>query len=207
MTLILFLTIAKPVCANSFDDKIRNQLKFESHPISLDTYSQILPAAAIYGYSLAGVKAKHSYLDRTLITTTAYLAETALVEGVKYTVGRPRPDNPNEHTSFPSGHTARAFVGAEIARREYWDASPWYGIAAYSVATATGVLRIYNDRHWASDVLAGAGFGILSAQIGYWLLPYERKWLHLDTDKKDQISIVPYYFPQQGGGIGLSYRF
>ncbi|GHV25238.1 hypothetical protein FACS1894176_03240 [Bacteroidia bacterium] len=203
--ILCVLTLALPAKA-TVDDEIRDQLKYQSHKVTADNYLQYVPVASIYGFSLAGVKAKHSYLDRTLIVSTAYLTEVALVNSVKYTVRRSRPDNTTKN-SFPSGHTATAFTGAEIVRREYWDASPWYGIAAYSVATATGVLRIYNDRHWASDVLAGAGFGILSAQIGYWLLPIEKKWLHLDADKKDRISIVPYYVPQQGGGIGLSYSF
>ena len=45
-------------------------------------------------------------------------------------------------------------------------------IAGYTVATGVGIMRMYNNRHWASDVLAGAGVGILSASLMYWLAPY-----------------------------------
>ena len=47
--------------------------------------------------------------------------------------------------------------------------SPWVGIGAYSVATATGLMRIANNKHWLSDVLAGAGIGIITTEIGYLL--------------------------------------
>ena len=46
------------------------------------------------------------------------------------------------------------------------------------MAVATSALRVYNNHHWLSDVIAGAGVGILSARIGYWLLPYTRRAMH-----------------------------
>ena len=67
-----------------------------------------------------------------------------------------RPDG-SSNNSFPSGHTATAFAGAECMYREYKDQSIWYGIEGYAVATATGLFRMYNDRHWLTDVVAGAG--------------------------------------------------
>jgi membrane-associated phospholipid phosphatase len=94
-------------------------------------------------------------------------------------------------------------VGAEIVRQEYWNNSPIYGIAAYAVATGVGVLRVYNERHWATDVVAGAGFGILSAQIGYWMLPLNRR---LFRSGDSQMAFLPYYTGQQGG-LSLSYQF
>ena len=71
--------------------------------------------------------------------------------------------------SFPSGHTYIAFVGAETLRKEYGEEYPWLAVAGYAVATLVGTMRIYNDRHWAGDVLAGAGLGILSVNITYWI--------------------------------------
>ena len=73
--------------------------------------------------------------------------------------------------SFPSGHTATAFTGAHLLYREYKSLSPWIGIAGYAAATATGVMRILNRRHWLSDVVTGAGIGIASVEIAYLLLP------------------------------------
>ena len=56
-----------------------------------------------------------------------------------------------------------------MMHKEYGDRSPWYSISAFTVATATGISRILNNRHWLSDVLAGAGIGILSTELGYYL--------------------------------------
>ncbi|PIH02800.1 hypothetical protein CS542_03390 [Pedobacter sp. IW39] len=52
-----------------------------------------------------------------------------------------------DNYSFPSGHTANAFA-AEFLNQEYRDVSPWIGYAVYTVATASRVLRMYNNKHW-----------------------------------------------------------
>ena len=127
--------------------------------------------------------------------------------GIKYLAGVERPNGANSQ-SFPSGHTATAFLGAELVRLEY---GPWWGLAAYSFALYTGIMRVYHNRHWTTDVLAGAGFGILGANIGYWLLPYERKLFGVDAKKsKLNIEAVPYACQTPVGscyGASLSLRF
>ena len=70
---------------------------------------------------------------------------------------------------FPSGHTTEAFAYAEFIQQEYKDVSPWYGAVGYAAATATGLLRIYNNKHWLSDVVAGAGIGMASTKLAYLL--------------------------------------
>lgn len=92
----------------------------------------------------------------------------SVVNTIKYTAHVRRPDKSN-YKSFPSGHTATAFMAAMMMHKEYGDRSPWYSISAFTVATATGISRILNNRHWLSDVLAGAGIGILSTELGYYL--------------------------------------
>ena len=156
----------------------------DGHYFHADDYLQYLPVVSTYGLSLLGAKARHSYLDRTFLIATSYLTMGILVNGLKYTVREPRPYNPNVRNSFPSGHTATAFMGAELVRMEYKDASVWYGVGAYVVASGIGVLRVWNERHWATDVLAGAGIGILSARVAYWLLPFERRLFGLDKKQK-----------------------
>ena len=147
------------------------------HRTEVDDYLQYVPLASVYGLSLLGLEAKHSYVDRTLELATSYIALGVLVNGIKYTVREPRPDY-SANNSFPSGHTATAFMGAELVRIEYGDDAPWLAVGAYTVATAVGALRVYNNRHWVTDVVAGAGVGILSARIGYWMLPYTRRVMH-----------------------------
>ena len=88
----------------------------------------------------------------------------------KYTFKEKRPDT-NARNSFPSGHTATAFMCAEFLYQEYKEVSPWIGYSGYLIATATGYLRIYNDRHYLNDVVAGACIGIISTKFAYWLYP------------------------------------
>lgn len=163
-----------------------------------DDYIQYLPVISVYGLSLAGAKAKHSYYERTLITATSYLAMGIMVNAVKLAVSEQRP-NSSATNSFPSGHSATAFMGAELVRKEYWDSSPAYGIGAYMIACGIGFLRIYNDRHWANDIIAGAGFGILSAQIGYWLLPLNKRIFRTTGKRKTIVTALPFYNGTQLG--------
>ena len=145
--------------------------------IRIDEVTQFLPAVANYGLKLCGVESLHSYADLSIITATAYLMMAAIVYPTKDFVHSPRPAGDPRVNSFPSGHSAWAFTGAEIMRREYWHVSPWIGVSGYLVATGTAFLRLYNGAHWLTDVLAGAGIGILCAEAAYWLYPAITKHL------------------------------
>ena len=145
--------------------------------IKIDNFTEYLPAVATYGLNLCGVKGEHDYVDLTIIMGTAYLMMAAIVYPTKDFVNSPRPYGDPRVNSFPSGHTAWAFTGAEIMRREFWKVSPWIGVSGYLVATGTAFLRLYNGAHWLTDVLAGAGIGILCAEAAYWLYPAITKHL------------------------------
>lgn len=161
------------------------------HYFHADDYIQYLPVVANVGLGLAKVPCKHTFLERIAITATAYISLGILVNGIKYSVKEKRPDS-NAHNSFPSGHTATAFMGAELVRISY---PLGVGIGAYAVATGVAFLRLYNGRHWLNDVIAGAGIGILSARIGYWLLPVNRKIFHLKPKSTTVIASAPFYDP------------
>lgn len=173
------------------------------HRVTVDDYLQYVPLGAVYGLSLLGADAKHGYVDRTLELATSYLALGLMVNAIKYTVREPRPDG-SARNSFPSGHTATTFMGAELVRIEYGDDSPWYSVGAYTIAAAVGVLRVYNERHWFTDVFAGAGIGILSARIGYWMLPYARKAMHRLTGCDAFVYPAVSY---EGASLGVAMRF
>lgn len=195
---------------NNLNKYVRGQVEDlrDGHYMHADDYLQYAPVAGYFGLSLCGAKAKHSYLDRLCVGATSALTMAVLVNGIKYAVRKPRPDS-SARNSFPSGHTATAFMGAELVRMEYRDDSPWYGIGAYAIATGVGLLRIYNERHWTFDVLAGAGVGILSARIGYWLLPFEQKLFGLNKQEKGpRVSAVPFYDPMAdgwGGAVAVTF--
>lgn len=188
---------------NSVRDGMTN-LRGE-HYFHADDYIQYLPVISYVGLGLVGVKAKHSFKERLIVTTTSYLTMGILVNGTKYFVDEKRPDS-SAQNSFPSGHTATVFMGAELVRSEY---GIGYGIGAYLVAGGVTFLRLYNDRHWLNDVVAGAGFGILSAHIGYWLLPVNRKLFRLDKKKSATvIATSPFYQPDNHAfGAALAIRF
>lgn len=136
--------------------------------IHADNYLQFAPLVGLVALKAAGVESEHGLWEVALIGTEAFLMETLIVQGLKGTVSEWRPDR-GASTSFPSGHTATAFCGAELMRLEFGGEWGWIGAAGYAVAVATGLLRIYNDRHWTGDVLAGAGIGIMSADLTWWL--------------------------------------
>ena len=158
--------------------KVTDALWGDGHgKIKIDDFTEYLPAAATYGLNLCGVKGLHNYRDLTIIMGTAYLMMAAIVYPTKDFVYSPRPGGDPRVNSFPSGHSAWAFTGAEIMRREFWHVSPWIGVSGYLVATGTAFLRLYNGAHWLTDVVAGAGIGILCAEAAYWLYPAITKHL------------------------------
>lgn len=158
--------------AESQNHEIRDELTENiDRKISIDDFSQYVPALSVYGLNLCGLKGEHSMRDYTLILATSSLLMGLTVNTLKFSVRERRPDG-SDFNSFPSGHTATAFMGAELLRHEYRDVSPWIGVGGYAVATGTGFFRMYNNRHWFTDILVGAGIGMLSAKASYWLFPY-----------------------------------
>lgn len=165
---------------------------------SIDDFSQYAPTAAVYGLSALGVKAKNSYRDRTIIVATSYLLMGLTVNTFKHTASVERPDKSGLN-SFPSGHTATAFMGAELMYQEYKDESIWYGVSGFAVAAGTGAFRMYNNKHWLSDVVAGAGIGILSAKAGYWLFPYTSRIVTKKKQTNTKTAMIPFYDGRTAG--------
>lgn len=161
-----------------------------------DDITMLLPAASVYGLNWAGIKGKHNFKDRSIVFGTASLLVLSTVFATKSLSNRARP-NGASNDSFPSGHTAVSFMGAEFLYQEYKHISPWYGIVGYGIAATTGYLRMYNNKHWFSDVVAGAGFGILSTKIAYLLQPYLPKKLFNKVASTSFIS--PFYNGEQLG--------
>ena len=135
-----------------------------------DNFLQFAPAIAVFGLNAAGVKGKHSIKLSAEYYILSFLFMAGSSQLLKDLTHVERPDHSDYH-SFPSGHTANAFMGAEFLNQEYGSRSAWYSVAGYTTATVTGVLRVVNNRHWLGDVVAGAGIGILSTRLSYWLVP------------------------------------
>ncbi len=165
--------------------------------ITIDDFSQYSPFLAVYGLNALGIKGKNNFKDRTIILGTAYLIMGGTVTIVKGTGNVERPDGTSKN-SFPSGHTATAFMGAEFLYQEYRDVSIWYGVSGYLVASGTGLFRLYNNRHWITDVAAGAGIGILSTKIAYWIYPLVNRMIFKDKENGSGI-IMPFYNGREYG--------
>ena len=129
---------------------------------------------------------------------------TGSVTGLKGLTKIERPDG-SANNSFPSGHTATAFSGAEFLWQEYKDVNIWYGISGYAVAAGTGFFRIYNGRHWLSDVAMGAGIGIMSTKIAYWTFPYVQK--HFFKSRKDVGAIITPFYNGKQVCLGMVVQF
>ena len=168
-----------------------------------DDYFQYAPQLAVYFLDDAGIKAKHNFKDRTIVLLTSYVIMTSTVRILKNITNVQRPDS-SSFTSFPSGHTAMAFTGAEFLWQEYKDKSVWYGVAGYTVAASIGIARVINNRHWINDVAAGAGIGILSTKAAY--IIHERIRHKIKTKNDIDALITPYY-NQNSWGVGLAIRF
>ena len=127
-------------------------------------------------------------------------------EPQEYTVGEIRPDG-GPH-SFPSGHTANAFLGAHVAWKEFKDSCPVLAYSGYALATFVACSRLYNNRHWVADVIAGAGFGILSVELAYLTYFPIRNAIARKINMKgnDRLVVAPTFRPD-GGGLYLSWKF
>ncbi|HEX3865907.1 MAG TPA: phosphatase PAP2 family protein, partial [Gemmatimonadaceae bacterium] len=169
-----------------------------------------LPGSIVIGASMYGagrISKDEQLAELGLYGTEALFAGAAVGSILKDTFGRARPfvdtagPNPNDfqllrgfhagdnYRSFPSGHSVAAFAAAAAVSAE---TSRWWphgiyvvGPAMYGGAAAVGVSRMYNNRHWASDVILGAAIGTFA---GMKIVRYNRlhpgstldRWL-LDT--------------------------
>ena len=185
------------------NEKIR-LVKYNFHS-EIDNYTQFSGIALTVGLKMAGVEGRSSWPRLFASSLASYAVMAGFVNGIKYTASEMRPDG-STRNSWPSGHTATAFVGATILHKEYGlTRSPWYSVAGYTLATGTGVMRVLNNRHWISDVLSGAGIGILSTELAYGIcdLLFKQKGLLMnDLAYYTDLSKNPSFF-SISMGIGL----
>lgn len=172
----------------------------------IDNYTQFAPAVLALGLNVAGVEGRSNLGRFAVSSALAYGIMAGIVNPIKYGAKEMRPDG-STRNSFPSGHTATAFVSATILHKEYGlTRSPWYSIAGYGVATATGVMRVLNNRHWVSDVLSGAGIGIFSTELAYGISDIIFKGHGLKrgflSDKNNAVENPSFFSISMGMGLG-----
>ncbi len=161
--------------AESINNEIveeRNEhfMNFTSH---LDDFLQFSPIVTAYALDAFGVKSKTDLGNRTAILIKGEVMALGSAFILKSLIHENRPDSSN-NMSFPSGHTTQAFAAATFLSEEYKDRFSWMPYVSYSLAGTVGVFRMVNNKHYISDVLFGAGLGILSMKMAYWTHQY--KW-------------------------------
>jgi hypothetical protein len=170
---------------------------------SIDDYAQYTPAIAAYALKFCKIESSHNLLDMTILYALSNIVAGGITQGTKSIINRERPNGNSR--SFPSGHTETAFAAAEFLHQEYKDKSIWISVGGYAAATFVGVSRVYNNKHWVSDVVAGAGIGILSTKVVYWIYPHLKNAI----GKKDKV-IQTFIFPAYSNGnlsLALSHMF
>jgi membrane-associated phospholipid phosphatase len=154
------------------------------------------------GYAAGDVKSR----ETALLVLQSWALTTGATEGVKRLTGRKRPGTTDDHLAFDgpsgadksfwSGHVANAFSTAAVVSEQYHD-NPWVAPVAYSLAGLVAWSRLNDNAHWASDVVASAGFGYAVGKLVAHFSPFR--------DQPD-MSLTPWGLPG-GGGVQLGFRF
>lgn len=138
----------------------------------VDDFLIYTPYVGLVTLNLLKINCQNDFINTSLIILKSEIINLALMYSLKVITNIDRPNG--ERLAWPSGHTSEAFLAATIVNREFRYRSPWYGIAAYSVAGTVGLFRMLNNKHWLSDVVAGAGIGIFSANLTY--ITHKWRW-------------------------------
>ncbi|MFK5880100.1 MAG: phosphatase PAP2 family protein [Flavobacteriaceae bacterium] len=162
-------------------------MNFDSN---LENIFLITPALELYTANIFKVPSKNTVIDQTKNLLIANLVTFGVSELLKQSTNELRPDG-SDYLSFPSGHTANAFVMATVLHHEYIDSSPWLAYSGYAFSTATAVFRVLNNKHYVSDVLVGAGIGIAITELTYAFKPLQN-W-HPFNNEKRNVFIAPSY--------------
>jgi membrane-associated phospholipid phosphatase len=186
--------------------KVRDDLQkyFPGVNTRIDDVLPSIPVILGAGLHVAGVKGRNNFVNASIMFFGANMLGNYVGQSLKESTLIERP-NGADFYAFPSNHTIAAFVAAEVLHQEYADKSPWISIAGYTMASTVGTIRMLENRHWFSDVLAGAGIGILSTRLTYVVYP----WIHNKIFKKRQARGF-YFAPRYIDGkpvAAFSYSF
>lgn len=190
--------------AAAFDHRIRTQAqahwqsrgdtRFFKDWQNLGAQYSFIEIAAFEGWGVAAhdPEARNTAMDAL---TASIIAGGIITPTIKYAVGRYRPIQTSRtfrfrpfsgHQSFPSGHATQAFAIATVVASHYtaW----WEQTLSYGAAALVDVARVQQNRHFASDVIAGSaiGWAVGKAVVHRHTLP-------------GQVEVAPWF----GDGFGL----
>ncbi len=165
---LLVLTLVWPLQA--LDDSARSWVQAHRRPEWESTMRLVSDGSRPFlilltaGALISGTAGRAAVLDAAVALVPVNIS----VEGLKWTLGRIRPDGEDhrKNSAFPSSHAANAFAVATVIVCRWRRAALPFGLFAVAVAFS----RMYLDRHWLSDVTGGALIGVGGALLGVWLV-------------------------------------
>ena len=201
---ITLITVGSIVSGTSCEQRLQTNIRnkvgddFEFH---IDDYVQYAPIVQMYVADAVGMKSRNHWFDQTKYLFISNVITATITHGLKSWIDKTRP-NGGEH-SFPSGHTTFAFTNAAVLCNEFRQTSPWFAYSGYAFAVTTGSFRMLNNKHWLSDVLVGAGVGILITNIVYYFEPLKS----FNPFKKSKELILIPQIDDNKLGLYFSYKF
>ncbi|WP_207432317.1 phosphatase PAP2 family protein [Sabulibacter ruber] len=173
-----------------------------------------LPLHATFAamFTIGALAKRPKMRDAAIVGLGSFYINSLVTDKLKKTFQRHRPSNTSDsqlfdgadgngtNTSFPSSHTSNAFAAATAIASVYHD-SRWVPQLAYGVATLVGLSRINDNKHWASDVLAGAAVGYLTGKATYW------GYSHLKGKLSKPKWVVTPTWQSGQAGVNASLRF
>lgn len=152
---------------------------------TIDDYIQYVPIVELHVADLYNRKDFNKMFQTSKNLVIAELFTALIVQSIKHSVNIQRPDG--HDYSFFSGHTSQSFTSATALYLEYENTNKFLALSGYGFATTTGILRVTNNRHWLSDVLVGAGIGMFSARVIWYINPFPN-WKPFKSHK---VAIYP----------------
>ncbi len=201
---VSLITVGSIISGSTFEKNFETNLRDavgNNYEFRIDNYLQYAPIVEMYIADIAGVKSKNHWFDQTKYLLISNILTAGIVHELKFVTGKTRPNGGKR--SFPSGHTALAFTNATVFYHEFIDSSPALAYSGYLFSATTGVFRMVNNKHWLSDIMVGAGIGILVTNLVYYFKPFK----NFNPFKKTKNVVLIPNIDYNSYGFYLSYRF
>jgi len=173
----------------------------ENYKTRIDDYILFAPVVQMYSADILGVKSKNHWFDQSKYLFISNVIATGITDRLKKYTNKSRPSGSSK--AFPSGHTTIAFTNATVLYNEFIDTSPLLAYSGFAFAAGTGTFRMINNKHWVSDVLVGAGIGMIITHLVYHFEPLKN---FNPFKKSDKITFFPT-ISNDNYGLYFTYNF
>lgn len=196
---------------SDFEKSLQNDIRSsvgKNFYTKVDDFTRYAPVVQMYAADILGAKSKNHWFDQTKNLVLASIISNGTSTILKKEIYKKRPGDEDIYSthanSFPSGHTTTAFTTATVLFEEFKDSNTLLAYSGYAFAIATGGLRMMNNAHYLSDVLVGAGIGILATKLVYHF-DYLLDWNPFE--KMKGVAFAPQFGENFGLGFYVSKTF